>query len=174
MTSESKTTTMAPHRCRRILPSSSRCHRRSRIPSHRLVVILRCPTTGKCHSFIRVFKSVDTDEHIQIIFVGPETDAYVSFGLSLTGSIYSLVRLHHRRIYRTTYIHWLTDEYRRDLEMTHFLFLPSPHAHFLSFIETRSRHLLSARATASSLLTPLPPSLCRRCTARPLAHCRGL
>jgi hypothetical protein len=33
-------------------------------------------TTGKHHSFIGVFKFVGTDEYIQIIFIGPETDEY--------------------------------------------------------------------------------------------------
>jgi hypothetical protein len=52
-------------------------------------------------------------------------------------------------------------------------FLSSPCAHFLSFAETCSCCLLSARATAaSSLLEPPPPPLCRRRVACPLPPCR--
>jgi hypothetical protein len=33
-------------------------------------------TTRKCHSFIGYFKFIDTNECIQIIFIGPKTDEY--------------------------------------------------------------------------------------------------
>jgi hypothetical protein len=70
-------------------------------------------TTGKCHSFVSIFKFISTDEYIQIIFIGPETNKYkvifVSLGqppmniwaisLTLTDPIYSSVEPRHRRIY---------------------------------------------------------------------------
>jgi hypothetical protein len=45
-------------------------------------------STGKHHSFVSFFKFVSTDEYIQIIFAGPETNEYkvifIGFGREQT------------------------------------------------------------------------------------------
>jgi hypothetical protein len=127
-------------------------------------------TIGKWYSFIGGFIFVGTDEYIQIIFIGFETDEYnfifigsirqmtnvwvIRFNLDrphiFVGDMAYIRRLTQGCRYEPAYIHLLTNEYKGDLETRHFPFSLFPMC-FISFT-----------CPLCPLLVP-PPPLCLRC-----------